>query len=287
MALDQPPGCAFRCQWTMSCMPLTVFMWGLLDALRTLTKELAKSSIWTAVLCPHVGLNWSTFRWTELALLKKAGNLRRGKVENCQAFVLGQPQLSLPNQWGWGPQTGRWRQPPGGEFDGFPSQRDRPTHTDWLDRAFRDCLQFSPLDYITYDVLYDIIHTSMISSSSWYSVGRHTISYDDRVWYHSTFNMIRGLNSILLYHIWYHKLKCHDMRYDIICFRCCCLCQLPQQQRPGCNTGYTEANLQPWSWSSWPAHPTCSLRWLCCSAAAWLKCDNSSGLEGGSTGTLN
>jgi hypothetical protein len=29
---------------------------------------------------------------------KKAGNLRRGKVENRQAFVLEQPRLSLPNR---------------------------------------------------------------------------------------------------------------------------------------------------------------------------------------------
>jgi hypothetical protein len=35
---------------------------------------------------------------TVLALLKKAGNLRRGKVENRQAFVLEQPRLSLPNR---------------------------------------------------------------------------------------------------------------------------------------------------------------------------------------------
>jgi hypothetical protein len=33
-----------------------------------------------------------------LALLKKAGNLRRGEVENRKAFVLEQPQLSLPNR---------------------------------------------------------------------------------------------------------------------------------------------------------------------------------------------
>ncbi len=33
-----------------------------------------------------------------LALLKKAGNLRRGKVENSQAFVLEQPRLSLSNR---------------------------------------------------------------------------------------------------------------------------------------------------------------------------------------------
>ncbi len=35
---------------------------------------------------------------TVLALLKKAGNLRRGNVENRQAFVLEQSQLSLPNR---------------------------------------------------------------------------------------------------------------------------------------------------------------------------------------------
>ncbi len=42
--------------------------------------------------------NQEATQGTVLALLKKAGNLRRGKVENSQAFVLEQPLLSLLNR---------------------------------------------------------------------------------------------------------------------------------------------------------------------------------------------
>jgi hypothetical protein len=35
---------------------------------------------------------------TDLALLKKTGNLRWGKVENRQTFVLEQPRLLIPRQ---------------------------------------------------------------------------------------------------------------------------------------------------------------------------------------------
>ncbi len=38
------------------------------------------------------------WRSTVLALLEKAGNVRRGKVENRQAYVLEQPPLPLPNR---------------------------------------------------------------------------------------------------------------------------------------------------------------------------------------------
>jgi hypothetical protein len=36
--------------------------------------------------------------WGLDSFTQKAGNLRRGKVDNCQAFVLEQPLLLLPNR---------------------------------------------------------------------------------------------------------------------------------------------------------------------------------------------
>ena len=60
--------------------------------------------------------------------------------------------------------------------------------------------------------IYDIIYTSMIS----YSVGAHAISYDNRVWYHSTFHMIRG--SISCYKIMHDIINWHAMMQVMISY---------------------------------------------------------------------
>ncbi len=98
--------------------------------------------------------------------------------------------------------------------------------------------------------MYDIIYSSMIS----YSVEARTISYDNRVWYHSTFHMIRV--PISYHNIIYDIINWNAMILDMISYVSLCryyLCRQPPPLLPGCNrdTGYTAANLQ-----RWPAHPT-------------------------------
>jgi hypothetical protein len=93
-----------------------------------------------------VGAEAGVYLRTVLALLKKAGNLRRPAVGECTeppGFCPGATTIVVPISVG---SRATMKAISWGEFNGFLGRRDGPNHADRLDRASRDLSACMPCD---------------------------------------------------------------------------------------------------------------------------------------------